>query len=92
MRPEGTTDKAMTQLLTASSVNGSGNGGGGGAGGGQAVVGTLMATGNTHHLFDSAPPIQERFVQSCSNSLKWSKLVLDTAGIGYCDYLGTRAK
>lgn len=65
MRPEGT-DMAVTQLLTSSNGNGAGNGGGAGgqAAGGPAVASSsggasLMATGNTHHLFDSAPPIQE---------------------------------
>ena len=57
---------AVTQLLTSSNGNGAGNGGGAGgqAAGGPAVASSsggasLMATGNTHHLFDSAPPIQE---------------------------------
>ena len=57
----------MTKLLMSSNGNGASNGGGGGgsqAAGGTAAVASgvggasLMATGNTHHLFDSAPPIQ----------------------------------
>ena len=67
MPPEGS-DVVMTKLLMSSNGNGASNGGGGGsqAAGGPAAVASgvggasLMATGNTHHLFDSAPPIQVR--------------------------------
>ena len=65
LRPQGNDMAVTTQLLTSANGNGgaTNGGGGGGAGGGQVSGGggaTLMATGNTHHLFDSAPPIQER--------------------------------
>jgi len=74
MPPEGS-DVVMTKLLMSSNGNGASNGGGGGsqAAGGPAAVASgvggasLMATGNTHHLFDSAPPIQDDpFAQSSS--------------------------